>query len=112
MKDLGWDVPFGGGDGIETTDCIDQASGNEIGVSATSAGADATQGPGAKSTIDAFRKQFTGANDFGGYTMQAYDPANAVMGAIGPGINVADGSTPTPDHVRADMAKTKGFVAV
>src|SRR5260370_16448297 len=74
MKDLGWDVPFGGGDGIETTDCIDQASGNEIGVSATSAGADATQVPGAKSTIDAFRKQVTGANNFGGHPLPASAP--------------------------------------
>ncbi len=112
MKDLGWDVPFGGGDGIETTDCIDQASGNELGINATSAGADATQVPGAKSTIDAFRKQFTGANDFGGYTMQAYDAANAVMAAIGRGINDANGSMPTREQVRAEMAKTKGFVGV
>src|SRR2546426_609873 len=29
MKDLGWDVPFGGGDGIETNDCIHQATGND-----------------------------------------------------------------------------------
>jgi len=112
MKDLGWDVPFGGGDGIETTDCIDQASGNELGINATSAGADATQVPGAKSTIDAFRKQFTGANDFGGYTMQAYDAANAVMAAIGRGINDANGSMPTREQVRAEMAKTRGFVGV
>jgi len=112
MKDLGWDVPFGGGDGIETTDCIDQASGNELGINATSAGADATQVPGAKSTIDAFRKQFTGANDFGGYTMQAYDAANAMMAAIGRAITDANGSMPTRDQVRAEMAKTKGFVGV
>src|SRR5260370_21117230 len=103
MKDLGWDVPFGGGDGIETTDCIDQASGNEIGVSATSAGADATQVPGAKSTIDAFRKQFTGANDFGGYTMQAYHAANAGIAAIGRCINDANGRMPPRCQVRAEM---------
>src|SRR5437016_8093667 len=29
MKDIGWDAPFMGGDGIETSDCVDQASGNE-----------------------------------------------------------------------------------
>ncbi|HEV2141798.1 MAG TPA: branched-chain amino acid ABC transporter substrate-binding protein [Candidatus Dormibacteraeota bacterium] len=112
MKDLGWDVPFGGGDGIETTDCIDQASGNEAGINATSAGADATQVPGATATIAAFRKAFPGANDFGGYTMQAYDAANALMAAIGRAINDANGSTPTREQVRAEMAKTKGFVGV
>jgi branched-chain amino acid transport system substrate-binding protein len=112
MKDIGWDVPFGGGDGIETTDCIDQASGNEANIYATSAGADATQVPGAKATIDAFRKQFTGANDFGGYTMQAYDAANALMAAIGRAINDANGSVPTREQVRAEMAKTTAFKGV
>ena len=112
MKDLGWDVPFGGGDGIETTDCIDQATGNEPGIYSTSAGADATQVPGAASAIAAFRQAFPGPNDFGGYTMQAYDAANALMAAIGRAINDANGGTPTRDQVRAQMAKTKGFVGV
>jgi branched-chain amino acid transport system substrate-binding protein len=110
MKDLGWDVPFGGGDGIETTNCIDQATGNEPGIYATSAGADATQVPGAASAIAAFRQAFPGANDFGGYTMQAYDATNALMAAIGRAINDANGGTPSREQVRAEMAKTKGFV--
>jgi len=112
MKDLGWDVPFTGGDGIETTDCIDQASGNESGIYATSAGADATKVQGATATVAAFRKAFPGANDFGGYTMQAYDAANALMDAIGRVINDAGGNTPSREQVRAEMAKTKGFVGV
>ena len=112
MKDIGWDVPFGGGDGIETTDCIDQASGNEPGVYATTAGADATKIPGAQATIAAFRKQFTGPNDFGGYTMQAYDAANALMDAIGRAVSDAGGSVPSREQVRAEMAKTKGFKGV
>ncbi len=112
MKDLGWDVPFGGGDGIETTDCINQSSGNEVGVYATSAGADATKVQGATATIAAFRKAFPGPNDFGGYTMQAYDAANALMAAIGRAINDANGGMPTREQVRAEMAKTTGFVGV
>ncbi len=112
MKDIGWDVPFTGGDGIETTDCIDQATGNEAGIYATSAGADATQVPGAAQTIADFRKAFPGPNDFGGYTMQGYDATNALMAAIGRAINAANGGTPTRDQVRAEMAKTKGFVGV
>ena len=112
MKDIGWDVPFGGGDGIETTLCIDEASGNESGIYATSAGADATRIPGATATVAAFRKAFTGANDFGGYTMQAYDAANALMAAIGRAINDANGGVPTRDQVRVEMSKTKGFVGV
>ena len=112
MKDIGFDGPFMGGDGIETTDCIDQAAGNELNINATSAGADATKIPGAASAITAFRKAFPGPNDFGGYTMQAYDAANALMEAIGRAINDAGGSTPSRDQVRAEMAKTKGFVGV
>src|SRR5260370_19925090 len=101
MKGLGWDVPFAGGDGIETTDCINQTSGNEVGVYATSAGADATKVPGATATIAAFRKAFPGPNDFGGYTMQGYDATNALMAAIGRAITDAGGSTRNREQGRA-----------
>ena len=112
MKDIGWDAPFGGGDGIETTDCIDQGAGNETNIYATSAGADATQVAGATDTIAKFRQQFTGANDFGGYTMQAYDAANALMTAIGNAIKSNGGSTPTRKQVRDAFAAIKGFKGV
>ena len=112
MKDIGWDVPFGGGDGIETTDCINQAAGNEVNIYATSAGADATQVPGAQQAIADFRKQFTGANDFGGYTMQAYDAANALMTAIGNAIQANGGNMPTRKQVRDAMAKITSFDGV
>ena len=112
MKQIGWNVPFTGGDGIETTDCINQAAGNEGDIYATSAGADATQVPGAAATIAAFRAAFPGPNDFGGYTMQAYDAANALMGAIDRAITDAGGSMPTREQVRAQMAKTTGFQGV
>jgi branched-chain amino acid transport system substrate-binding protein len=111
MKQIGFDAPFMGGDGIETTDCIDQASGNEANIYATSAGADAGQIPGASATIAAFRKAFPGANDYGGYTMQAYDATNALMAAIGRAAKAAN-AVPTREQVRAEMAKTKGFVGV
>jgi branched-chain amino acid transport system substrate-binding protein len=112
MKDIGWNVPFTGGDGIETSDCIDQASGNEVNIYATSAGADATQVPGASQAIADFRKAFPGANDFGGYTMQAYDAANALMGAIGRAIKGNGGNMPSRKQVRDEMAKTTGFTGV
>ena len=112
MKDIGWDAPFGGGDGIETTDCIDQGAGNETNIYATSAGADATQVAGATDTIAKFRQQFAGANDFGGYTMQAYDAANALMTAIGNAIKSNGGSTPSRKQVRDAFAAIKGFKGV
>jgi branched-chain amino acid transport system substrate-binding protein len=112
MKQIGWDAPFGGGDGIETTDCINQAAGNENGVLATSAGADATQVAGAKDTITKFRQAFTGANDFGGYTMQAYDAANILMLAIGNAIQANGGNMPTRKQVRDAMAKITTYQGV
>jgi branched-chain amino acid transport system substrate-binding protein len=112
MKDIGWNVPFTGPDGIETTDCLNQALGNEAGIWATSAGADATQVPGAQQAISDFRKAFTGANDFGGYTMQAYDAANILMTAIGNAIKANGGNNPSRKQVRDEMAKITSFQGV
>jgi branched-chain amino acid transport system substrate-binding protein len=112
MKTIGWDVPFMGGDGIETTDCIDQASGNEANLYATSAGADATRIDGARATIDAFRKAFTGPNDLGGYTMQGYDATNVLLLAIDKAITANNGNLPSREQVRAQMAQIKGFKGV
>jgi branched-chain amino acid transport system substrate-binding protein len=112
MKDIGWDAPFTGGDGIETTDCINQAAGNESGIYATSAGADATQVQGAQQAISDFRKAFPGANDFGGYTMQSYDAANILMTAIGNAAKANGGNKPSRKQVRDEMEKITTFQGV
>jgi branched-chain amino acid transport system substrate-binding protein len=112
MKDIGWDAPFTGPDGIETTDCINQAAGNEANMYATSAGADATQVQGAQQAVSDFRKAFPGANDFGGYTMQAYDAANILMTAIGNAIKANNGNKPSRKQVRDEMAKITSFQGV
>jgi len=109
MQAIGFDVPYFGGDGIETSQCIDDSAANNLNVNSTSAGADATQVPGAKAVVAAFHKQFPGANDFGGYSIQAYDAANAAIQAVGRAIKDAGGNMPTREQVRAEMAKTKGF---
>ena len=74
--------PYLGGDGIQTTQCIDDAQDGAIGLYATTAGADATKVQSAQSTIQEFKKTFTGANDFGAYTMQGYDATNIMIEAI------------------------------
>jgi branched-chain amino acid transport system substrate-binding protein len=112
MKDIGWDAPYMGGDGIEESDCVNQSAGNELNVYATSAGADATKVASAAQAIADFKKQFTGPNDFGGYTMQAYDAANVLMTAIGNAIKANGGNMPTRKQVRDQMAKIKGFQGV
>jgi branched-chain amino acid transport system substrate-binding protein len=109
MKAIAFDVPYFGGDGIETSQCLDDSGDNNVNVNSTSAGADATQTASAKSAVDAFKKQFPGPNDFGGYSIQAYDAANALMQAVGRAIKGNNGNMPTRDQVRAEMAKTKGF---
>src|SRR2546426_6357027 len=112
MKDIGWDAPFAGGDGIETTDCIEQASGNEVNIYATSAGADATQVPGAAQSIADFRKAVPGSNDFGGFTMQAYDATKAFMLAVSNAIKSKSSNMPTPKQGRDAFAQIKGFKGV
>src|SRR5260370_22806246 len=62
MKQIGWEVPYMGGDGIETTDCIDQAAGNELHINATSASADAAQIPRATNTLAAHPSSCPGPN--------------------------------------------------
>jgi branched-chain amino acid transport system substrate-binding protein len=74
--------PYMGGDGIQTTQCIDDAQDGAIGLYATTAGADATKVQSAQSTIQEFKKTFTGANDYGAYTMQGYDAANILIESI------------------------------
>src|SRR3989441_5907713 len=109
MKDIGCDVPFAGGDRIETTDCINQASGNQGNNYATSAGADPTNVPGAAQSIADFRKAFPGPNDFGGYTMQGYDAPNALMRAVGNAVKSNAGDKAARKQVRDAIAQNKGF---
>jgi branched-chain amino acid transport system substrate-binding protein len=107
--------PYVGGDGIETTQCIDDAQAGAIGLTATTAGADAGQIPAAASTITAFKQAFTGANDYGAYTMSAYDATNIEIAAIKKAL--ADGKDPNKladfrEAVRANVAATTNYAGV
>jgi len=107
--------PYLGGDGIETSQCIDDAADSANGVSATTAGADAGQIASATSVIADFKKSFTGANDYGAYTMSAYDAANIEIAAIKKAID--GGSDPKKvnafrEAVRNNVAHTSNFQGV
>src|SRR5438270_2240842 len=107
--------PYLGGDGIQTSQCIDDAADSAIGVSATTAGADASQIPSAASTIADFKKQFTGANDYGAYTMSAYDAASIEIAAIKKAVDAGKDPKKLNDFreaVRANVAATNGFKGV
>ena len=109
MKGVGFNVPFMGGDGIVTGQCIKDAADNVDNMIGTVAAVDATQLPAAKSIIDDFKKSFSAASDFGAYTMPAYDCAKILIDAIGRAIDDAGGNMPTREQVRAQVAKTKNY---
>ncbi len=110
MKGIfGADVAFLGGDGIVTGQCIKDAGDNNIGMYGAVAAVDATQNPDAKATIDAFKKAFAKKDDFGAYTMPAYDATKILIAAIGRAIDDAGGKKPTREQVRAQVAKTANY---
>jgi branched-chain amino acid transport system substrate-binding protein len=109
MKGVGLNVPFMGGDGVVTGQCIKDAADNVDNMFGTVAAVDATQLPAAKSIIDDFKKSFSAATDFGAYTMPAYDCAKILIDAIGRAIDDAGGNMPSRDQVRAQVAKTKDY---
>jgi len=109
MKGVGLNVPFMGGDGIVTGQCITDAADNADSMFGTVAAVDATKLPAAKATIDGFKKAFPAATDFGAYSMPAYDCATIMIQAIGRAIDAAGGNMPTREQVRAEVAKTKGY---
>jgi len=107
--------PYLGGDGIETSQCIDDGADAAAGISATTAGADAGQISSAAGIITEFKKAFTGANDYGAYTMSAYDAANIEIAAIKKAIDAGKDPKKINDFreaVRANVAATSGFQGV
>jgi branched-chain amino acid transport system substrate-binding protein len=107
--------PYLGGDGIETSQCIDDAADAASGVSSTTASADAGQISSAATVIADFKKSFTGANDYGAYTMSAFDAANIEIAAIKKAID--GGGDPTKvnafrELVRVNVSKTSNFQGV
>jgi branched-chain amino acid transport system substrate-binding protein len=112
MKGVGFSVPFMGGDGVVTSQCITDAADNVDNMYGTVAAVDATKLPAAASTIADFKKSFPAASDFGAYSMPAYDCATILIQAIGRAIDDAGGNTPTREQVRAEVAKTSGYQGV
>jgi branched-chain amino acid transport system substrate-binding protein len=107
--------PYLGGDGIETSQCIDDGADAAAGISATTAGADAGQISSAASIIADFKKSFTGANDYGAYTMSAYDAAAIEIAAIKKALDAGKDPKKISDFreaVRANVASTNNFQGV
>jgi branched-chain amino acid transport system substrate-binding protein len=103
---------FGGGDGIVTAQCLNDAASAATGMYGTVAATNADTLSQAKSTIAAFKKQYTGAIDYGAYTMPAYAATQAILTAVGKAIDANGGNKPTREQVRAQVAKTKDLSTV
>lgn len=63
----------------------------------------------ARPAIDAFRKAYKRAQDYGPYTIAAYDAARILIDAIGRAIDNKGGGIPTREEVRSLVASTAGF---
>ncbi len=103
------DSPYMGGDGLQTGQCLKDAADNAAGIYAAVAAPNAEQIPASKSIIDGFKKAFPNKDDFGAYSMPAYDCAKILIEAMRRAIKANNGSMPTRDAVRAEVAKTSGF---
>jgi len=93
------DVPYLGPDGIGDSQCIKDAGDQASKMYFTNAAADAAQDPAQKDKIEAFKKAFPSKEDYGAYTMPAYDCARILVDAIGRAIDKAGGNMPTREQV-------------
>src|ERR1700730_16904636 len=102
--------PFIGGDGIaQEPDCVRNAGENAVGIYATVPAIAAESIPTAKPIIAAFRAEFAGADDYGAYTMAAYDSAGVLYAAIDRAIKASGGALRARDSVVTEMAATTAF---
>jgi len=104
------DSPYMGGDGLQTSQCLKDAGQMASGIYAAVAAPNAEQIPESASIISGFKKAFPNKDDFGAYSMPAYDCAKILIAAIQRAIKANGGNMPTREQVRAEVAKTSGFV--
>ena len=97
-------VPYMGGDGIVTGECIKQAASFAPGMYGTVATVDADKVPAAASIISNFKKAFPNASDYGAYTMPAYDATQIAIQAIKKAIEANGGKLPTKKQVLDQMS--------
>src|SRR5207245_5319968 len=98
-------APFMGGDGIVTGQCIKDAAAKVGGMYGTVATVAAEKVSGAQTTIDAFKKAFPNKDDYGAYTMPAYDSAKILVAAIDKAIKANNSNMPSRQQVLDQMAK-------
>src|SRR5205823_3642990 len=89
------DTPYMGGDGLQTSQCLKDAGQMASGIYAAVAAPNAEQIPESASIISGFKKAFPNKDDFGAYSMPAYDCAKILIAAIQRAIKANGGNMPT-----------------
>ncbi len=108
--DAGEKTPYLGGDGIaEDPACVRDAGSNAIGIYATVAAAYADQLASAQPAITAFRAAYPNADDYGAYTMTAYDATGLLYSAFDRAIAAAGGKSPARSSIVAELGATTAF---
>jgi branched-chain amino acid transport system substrate-binding protein len=108
--DAGEKTPYLGGDGIaEDPACVRDAGANAIGIYATVAAAYADQLASAQPAITAFRAAYLNADDYGAYTMAAYDATGLLYSAFHRAITAAGGKAPARSSIVAELGATTAF---
>jgi branched-chain amino acid transport system substrate-binding protein len=103
-------TPFLGADGIaQDPACVSAAGDNSHGIYATVPIVDASTRPGAAPTIHEFKAVFGSANDYGPYTIVAYDAAAVLYAALDQAIRDAGGHQPDRARVTSALAGTSGL---
>ncbi|GAC1328874.1 MAG: branched-chain amino acid ABC transporter substrate-binding protein [Candidatus Dormibacteria bacterium] len=100
------DVPYMGGDGIQTDQFLKDAAANADGSYASVAAVNADKLPAAKTFLDGFKAfKSLSTTDYGAYTANAYDATNIILQAIGVAIKANGGKKPDREAVRKAIAE-------
>ena len=103
----GKQAPFIGGDGIaEDPNCVRDAGSSFAGIYATVPALDPSGISSAAPVIKGFKSAFPNPDDYGTYTVIAYDAAAAVYDAIGRAIKAWGGHAPPRGNVVSQLAAT------
>ena len=106
----GASTPFLGADGIaQDPMCVRAAGDNSEGLYGTVPVVDASARPGAAPTIRQFKALFGSANDYGPYTIVAYDATAVLYAALDNAIRDARGNLPDRASVISALAGTSGL---
>ncbi len=103
-------APLLGGDGIALDPtCVGDAGATASGIYATVPAADAEHIDSARTIIAAFKTKYGRPEDFGPYTIAAYDATAVVYKALDQAIKASAGNLPSRYSVAAVLAATTAF---